>query len=131
MLEKIAWSQTFATGHETIDNQHRHLIDIINTLADGIGASSKELLIGVVEELKAYAGYHFQAEEALMESVNSPHLTDHRAEHRLFIDQIALFDLDVILASEGLAAEMLYYLRNWLTHHILKEDKKFVAALHV
>ncbi len=129
MPEKIIWNSTFQTGHESIDTQHLHLVDIINTLADSIGHSSKETLVGTVTELKDYAEQHFRTEEDIMESACSPHLSAHRTEHRAFIDQVTLFDLDVILASEGLAADMLYFLRNWLTHHILQEDKKFMADL--
>jgi hemerythrin len=129
MPEKIIWTANLETGIADIDNQHRHLVDIINTLTDSIGAATKETLIGAITELKAYAEYHFQAEEGIMETARSPYLPAHRGEHQAFIDQVTLFDLDVILASDGLAADMLYFLRNWLTHHILQEDKKFVAAL--
>lgn len=129
MHEKIIWNASLETGILDIDNQHRHLVDIINVLADSIGAATKETLIGVIAELKAYSESHFQTEETLMESKNSIYLDEHRTAHQVFIDQITLFDLDVILASEGLAADMLYFLRGWLVEHILGEDKKFAAAL--
>jgi hemerythrin len=43
------------------------------------------------------------------------------------VDQVLLFDLDVILASEGLAQDMHHFLRGWLTNHILVVDKKFAS----
>jgi hemerythrin len=54
-------------------------------------------------------------------------LKEHRAEHAAFVDQVLLFDLDVILASEGLAQDMHHFLRGWLTNHILVVDKKFAS----
>ena len=64
-----------------------------------------------------------------MEQNGYKDLEEHRDEHERFVDQILLFDLDIILATEGLAWDMLYFLRGWLTNHILLVDKKFSATI--
>ena len=56
-------------------------------------------------------------------------LEAHRDEHMAFVDQLQLFDLDIILASEGLAWDMYHFLIGWLTNHILVVDKKFSTSL--
>ena len=127
MTAKIIWDSNFETGIPEVDTQHKHLVDIINTLADSIGHTSMETLKDIVGRLKDYALYHFQTEEKIMEDAGYRGLQEHRAEHAGFVDQILLFDLDVILASEGLAWDMHHFLRGWLTNHILVVDKKFAS----
>jgi hemerythrin len=129
MNKKIVWDQSFETKIPEVDAQHQRLVEIINTLADGIGHASMDDLHGVLSQLKEYAQYHFRTEEALMEASNYADLAEHRDEHLAFVDQILLFDLDVILASDGLAWDMFHFLRGWLTNHILVVDKKFSASL--
>lgn len=129
MNTKIVWDTSFETGIDEVDAQHRRLVEIINSLAEGIGRASMTDLHGVLSQLKDYAQYHFRTEEGIMEAQAYPGLEDHRAEHRAFVDQILLFDLDVILASEGLAWDMFHFLRGWLTNHILVVDRQFAASL--
>lgn len=129
MNAKITWDSSFETGIPEIDDQHRHLVEIINTLSDGIGHATKKNLTDIILQLKEYAQFHFRAEEGIMEQNGYKDLEEHRDEHERFVDQILLFDLDIILATEGLAWDMLHFLRGWLTNHILSVDKKFSATI--
>jgi hemerythrin len=128
MNKKIVWDQSFETNIPEIDAQHRRLVDIINSLADGIGCSSMGELQEILAQLKEYAQYHFRAEETIMEAAGYAELAEHRSEHLAFVDQLQLFDLDIILASEGLAWDMHQFLGGWLTSHILVIDKKFSTS---
>lgn len=128
MNKQIVWDKSFETGIDEVDAQHRQLVEIINELEAGIGRASIKDLQGILSRLKEYAQHHFRTEEGIMEAKTYPGLKDHKAEHRTFVDQLLLFDLDIILASEGLAWEMFHYLRGWLTNHILVVDRKFAAA---
>lgn len=127
MTDPIIWDSSFETGIPEVDAQHKHLVDITNSLAEAIGHTPKEALKEIVGKLKDYALYHFQTEERIMEDRGYTGLKEHRAEHAAFVDQVLLFDLDVILASEGLAQDMHHFLRGWLTNHILVVDKKFAS----
>ena len=128
MNKKIVWDQSFETNTPEVDAQHRRLVEIINNLADGIGRSSIDELQQTLAQLKDYAQYHFRAEETIMEAAGYDELAEHRDEHLAFVDQLQLFDLDIILASEGLAWDMYQFLSGWLTSHILVVDKKFSAS---
>ncbi len=131
MNKKIIWDTSFETGIDEVDTQHQRLVEIINALAEGIGHASVKDLQGILSQLKEYAQYHFETEEGIMEASAYPELDSHKAEHQAFVDQILLFDLDVILASEGLAWDMFHFLRGWLTNHILVVDRKFATSLSV
>ena len=129
MNKKIVWNQSFETNIPEVDTQHRRLVEIINTLADGIGRSSMGDLQEILGQLKEYAQYHFRTEETIMDAAGYADLAEHRDEHLAFVDQLQLFDLDIILASEGLAWDMYHFLSGWLTNHILVVDKKFSTSL--
>ena len=129
MDKKIVWDQSFETHIPEVDTQHQRLVEIINALADGIGHASMDDLQRVLSQLKEYAQYHFRAEETIMEASGYTDLEEHRDEHLAFVDQLQLFDLDIILASEGLAWDMYHFLSGWLTNHILVVDKKFSISL--
>jgi len=129
MNKKIVWDQSFETNIPEVDTQHQRLVEIIGTLADGIGCASMDDLQAVLVQLKEYAQYHFRTEETIMEAAGYADLTEHRDEHLAFFDQLQLFDLDIILASEGLAWDMFHFLSGWLTNHILVVDKKFSTSL--
>lgn len=129
MVAKIVWDSSFETGIAEIDAQHQQLVRIINDLANGIGHASRETLAQIVEQLKDYAKYHFQFEEKLMDTHNYHEAKQHQTEHLEFTDQILLFDLDVILSSDGLAWDMFHYLKGWLTNHILQTDMRFAFSL--
>ncbi len=129
MDNKIVWDQSFETNITEVDTQHRRLVEIMNTLADGIGRASMNDLQEILSQLKDYAQYHFRTEETIMEASGYADLAEHRDEHLAFVDQLQLFDLDVILASEGLAWDMYHFLSGWLTSHILVVDKKFSTSL--
>ena len=129
MDNKIVWDQSFETNITEVDTQHRRLVEIMNTLADGIGRASMNDLQEILSQLKDYAQYHFRTEETIMEASGYADLAEHRNEHLAFVDQLQLFDLDVILASEGLAWDMYHFLSGWLTSHILVVDKKFSTSL--
>lgn len=129
MTDRITWNSSFETGIAEVDGQHMRLVEIINSLGDAVAHAPKDALKDIVGQLKDYAQYHFRAEEKIMEEAGYSGLEEHRAEHAMFVDQILLFDLDVILASEGLAWDMLHFLKGWLTSHILVVDKKFSAEL--
>jgi hemerythrin len=129
MNAKIVWDQSFETNIPEIDTQHRRLVEIMSTLADGIGCASMADLQDILSQLKEYAQYHFQTEETILEASGYADLAEHRDEHLAFVDQLQLFDLDIILASEGLAWDMYHFLSGWLTNHILVVDKKFSTSL--
>lgn len=125
----VEWDPSFATGIPSVDAQHQQLIHILNLLAATVEAGPTHAqLLDVVAQLADYASYHFAEEERLMEAMGYPELDEHRLEHQTFVNQIELFDLDAILATEGLAAEMLHFLKTWLCDHILGIDQRLGQA---
>ena len=136
-MEAFQWNHCFVTGLDTVDEQHRRLVDVINRFGVLVmrqeGASGAELQ-GVFAELAAYAQYHFAEEEALMLAarVDARHLAEHRQIHARFIDEVTLLHRNLPADSQQAARSLLQFLTQWLAYHILGSDQfmaKQIAAI--
>jgi hemerythrin len=85
------------------------------------GANIKQ---SVVEELLDYARYHFACEEGLMTEASYPKLAEHKEEHELFACRVLEFQKNYEQNSNH-SVELLWFLCNWVTHHIRETDAKF------
>jgi hypothetical protein len=66
--EPLVWSDRYATGVEAIDEQHMILVHTLNEAATKLAEdASVEHLDRITQDLLAYALYHFETEESLMQ----------------------------------------------------------------
>ncbi len=125
-MEAFVWDNNYTTGLERVDEQHHHLVDLINQLGDSLidGQLSAVTLESVFSELAEYASYHFGEEERLMEhwQVSSRHRDRHVEHHVHFIEQVSRMWNSRDTMNHP--AEILHgFLSSWLGFHILGEDQ--------
>ncbi len=124
----MSWSDSFATGIAEIDGHHQALIALVNELNDAVAVGSERAAnIAILERLAAYAQVHFDAEERLMENAGFPGLTDHKAQHHIARSTVHHFRNDYLEGRVVLNAELLSFLKTWLTEHILGSDLQYVG----
>ncbi len=126
----MRWTQGMSVGVPELDDDHRGLIDIINDLAALSGAEARPQSVrACLTRLHRYAPVHFGREEKVMTACGFPHLGVHQEEHRAFVLTMQGFNQslqgDPAALAGHLAEEILDYLKNWLTHHILLEDMAY------
>lgn len=116
-------------GVEQIDNEHRHLFELINRgiqmLDDGYMYDRYGEIKDLLEELNDYAERHFEDEEIYMEKIRDPELLLQRAAHVTFRDKIREFsfaDIDDLEEQQKLLENLMAYLAKWLYHHIISSD---------
>lgn len=118
-------------GIKKIDNEHRHLFEIVNSafrILQSEGISNKHTqLERIINELKIYSNTHFAHEEEYMESINDPELEIQKKQHLLFCKKIEELDIDRKNCKDEqeqqeMVKDMLAYLTRWLYHHILSSD---------
>ena len=78
-----------------------------------------------MEELIDYASYHFAMEELWMGSNNYLPLDEHSAEHDKFRTAMIDFKRDYNQGTLNISLDILIFLKNWLTDHILKTDSEY------
>jgi len=126
----MQWNSNLSVGIEEIDNQHKKLIEIINTLNDAMKTGKgSESLSGIVSELIEYTKYHFTAEEALMKDNNYPGYLSHKAVHSTLVEKVRDIELDLKAGKIALSVQVFAFLKDWLVNHIQGEDKKYAPFL--
>lgn len=122
----IEWNEQFLLGVPQFDEHHEHLVNLLNTTYDDFinGASNKSSQT-ILDELIDYATYHFSAEEYWMEKNNYPRLVKHQGEHKYFVDRVVTLQKDFHDGREKMSLEILSFLKNWLSSHILGSDADY------
>jgi hemerythrin len=130
-MSLIEWNNALSVGVGSIDNQHKELVYMLDTLSDAMQAGHGEDVLGkIFDDLIAYTVRHFGHEEALMKSHSYPDAANHEQEHHdLRTQAIALQD-KANAGSIVVTIDTLNFLRNWLVHHIQETDKAFGAYLN-
>jgi hemerythrin len=126
----IDWTDEFSCGIESIDNQHRQLVEITNKFAEGLkrGKGSSQMN-EILNELVGYTQEHFVFEEKMMEESGYTKFKQHQSQHRQLIQKIERFQFEFENGGKRITLEVRDFLRYWLTSHILKDDKAYVPTV--
>ena len=122
------FKEEYKTGIEFIDEQHKMLFNIADRgyllLKDDFTIDKYDKLVALIHELKDYTAFHFNAEEKYMESINYKRMFTQKTEHALFIKKLDDKDLkDIDENQDDAIQNILQFLNDWLTEHILGNDK--------
>ena len=120
--------EEYKIGVEQIDEQHKKLFELADKaymlLTDKFSLDKYDKIVGIVEELKEYTIFHFKSEEEYMESINYKRLFTQKIEHEKFIKTLDTIDLIHLDRNQDESlVKMLNFLNEWLTEHILRNDK--------
>ena len=127
---RVDWKDAYSVGIESIDQQHKKLINLINMLQTSVDYSTgeefeRECLAAVVD----YTKTHFVYEEGLMSKYGYPDFEAHKAQHQKMIDKIS----DLMAAyeehPESAMKDVLGFLKQWLIRHINGTDKQYSEFL--
>lgn len=122
----LHWNNSFSVLIDSIDEQHKKLISIIQNLGDVLCVGNINILdiSGILSELDEYARVHFSYEEELMKKYNYPDSENHFNQHnalRSKLDGINIFDVE---DYGTFLNDTLIFLVDWLKNHIIGTDKK-------
>jgi hemerythrin-like metal-binding protein len=127
----LAWNDNYSVGVNTIDQQHSGLFDIVNELhAAMMKGQAKNVLGALLDRLIKYTVLHFSYEERMMEAAKYPNLAAHRARHTDLTRQVKEFSARYKKGDANLNVELIRFLSDWLTRHILHEDKQYSSCLN-
>jgi hemerythrin len=127
----IDWNGSLSVGVQQIDNEHKKLVDLVNTLNDSMKTGkSKETLQNVFSELVDYTIKHFTNEEMLMQKVKYGNLAVHKREHDELTKKARVLKDDFIAGKMMISIEVRDFLKNWIINHIQKTDKLYTKAMN-
>jgi len=121
----IDWSNKLSVSVDSIDVQHKKLIDLINELnASMAQGKSNEVMEHILNELINYTSYHFQHEETMMRKHNYPGYSAHKAEHDGLVKIAVDLQHEFNSGQTRISLGVMKYLKAWLHDHILGTDMK-------
>jgi len=126
MKEFISWSDELSVGLQEIDEQHKILINLINRLFNEaiLHKADKTVISAILEELVQYTIVHFAVEESLFRIFDYPDTEMHQAHHDKLKQEVSSFQKK-FAGGAVIDIELMNFLRKWLTHHIMMDDKKY------
>jgi hemerythrin len=113
-MKKIVWKDEFSVGVERLDQQHR------------IFFRSKNVSSALVD-LTNYVSEHFLLEERLLQENGYPTLLEHSKKHTLYSERVAEFCKESLDGKSEVPDELIAFLADWWTSHILHEDMQYKA----
>jgi hemerythrin len=122
--EFVEWSDALSVGVTEIDDQHKELIKMLNKLNTAIhGGWGKETRREVINQLVEYTRVHFTTEESVMSIAGYPDVEAHKKKHHDLILKVKDYVSKYEKNPDASSYDLLFFLKQWLTEHIIKSDK--------
>jgi hemerythrin len=126
VLTLIQWAADLVIGIETVDREHRSLIDAINRVQTAVDdAYDSNIVLPLVVRTAKEAQSHFASEETAMVRAGYPGATLHALKHQHMMDQILAFISRYARDTSTLNQHWLNFFRDTMTNHIQNEDAIF------
>lgn len=85
----------------------------------------------LLRKLVDFTHTHFTDEEAMMAAANYPGLAEHKIKHRELMKQVEQYAARHERGEITVNLQLMNFLRDWFTTHILKEDMQFGLWLNM
>lgn len=130
-METIEWSNKYNLNVPEIDKEHKEFFKTINKAINVAKQHDidKEEISVVLYELTMYALSHFRTEEKYMEETKYEGAKLHYEEHKDFVMKTVDLCNRTVRGDYNIIKDLLEHLKQWLTHHIQKTDRKLANFL--
>lgn len=142
MAKILTWRDEWTLGIDTLDDDHREIVTVLQKMACRFGNRSEcpegwsenreagndcdEDLYAALDRFGGFVRRHFQREEEFIRTIDYPGLPDHRSEHALLMAEFTETVRE--LRERGvvqLGLQDLVALKQWVAAHILGADRRF------
>jgi hemerythrin len=123
----FTWTDEMSVSVKEIDDQHRHLVQMVNSLYRALVESGgRQQQAVAIQGMVQYAATHFKLEEDYMRKFRYEKAAAHIREHEVF--RAKARDLSERSKASGfiLTLEVLDFLKTWLNRHILGVDRQYM-----
>jgi hemerythrin len=83
IIMTIVWRKQMSVGNSIIDDQHRYLICLMNTIEITLSSDEhRDIFKTAIDQLVEYTRYHFEQEERIQYKMKYPYAYEHKIEHQ-------------------------------------------------
>lgn len=121
------WRDEYSVGNQTLDNQHKALLKICNTMGQCVADQTKDgdmLFHEILNDLSVYAKQHFRTEESILRQKAYPDLDSHVTEHTEYFEWLATLSYAALIGNvekDDLQARVV----SWWVNHICNSDMAY------
>jgi len=129
----VVWDDKYATGIGVIDAQHKHLLEMTNSLYKACITRDKELetvFKNVMSDMVKYVHFHFDAEINLLHAVKYPDCHNHKMKHDALIKDILAVVKEYHEGKHFVPNRFVRTLRDWILSHIAINDSEYGIFVH-
>lgn len=129
------FGENLYTGNETIDTQHKELIEKINRLLEVCERGDGRIAaLRMLNFLSEYTQFHFREEEQLQQEAGYPGIEQHREKHeelRRTVDEL----YEMLEEEEGPTDQFVHQVSlnviEWLYNHIQGFDRSVAEYINI
>lgn len=120
------WNPRYSVHIDEFDNHHKKLLELLRNMHQSMLDGRGRHVVGdILNELKSYTEYHFSAEEQKMEQFQYPKTEEHKKRHQKLISQLNELIDEYKNNEKQITNDTYLFLNQWLTNHIMKDDKQY------
>ena len=125
-MSSFIWTDEYATHIFEIDVQHKTLFRMVSELENAMRTGKGKLTLGkLLKDLVYYTKSHFETEERFMQEHAFPGYEEHAGKHKKMALKVADIHNKFDSGVTHISIDVMKFLQNWLSEHILKTDMKF------
>ncbi len=126
----VEWQDDYSVGIDSIDQQHKKLLNLINQLQTAVDYSTGEQFEReALDELVDYTKTHFTYEEGLMRDNDYPDFEAHKLQHEKMFNTVREVLSEYEKDHETAMSNAAEFLKDWLINHINGTDKEYSSYL--
>ena len=129
-IEVLPWKKDYSVSVDSIDDQHKKLVNIINDLNNAmLHEKGRDVIRKILTDLVSYTKEHFAYEEGLMKKNNYHDFENHKKVHIDLLKTVGTFYENFESGKAEMSREIMDFLKDWLAGHILGTDKKYSEVM--
>jgi len=131
-MSLIEWNKSYEIGIESVDHEHKEMIDLINALyADLQADAEKAEITRFLGEIHSKISAHFALEEKVMRELEYDEMTAHKDDHEVLLDEIRnIMDAYEDGGYTDMKDRLANHLETWFTEHFRTRDSRLHRFLH-
>ena len=127
----LTWNDDYSVHIDEIDEQHKLWVRMLNDLHDAMKAGKGKDKVGeTLSGLVNYTKVHFAKEEELMRSAGYRYFAEHKRIHEDMVKEVESLLTRYKSGELVITLEVMQFLKNWLSEHILLTDKNYGPYLN-
>ncbi|MCM1120019.1 MAG: hemerythrin family protein [bacterium] len=130
----IEFDESLLTGNNTIDTQHRELIERIAVFVSACEEGNGKIkAIKMMDYLTEYTEFHFSEEEKLQQDAGYPGYEEHKAKHeelKKTVKALHEFLEELEWPTAAFVEKVKEQVLNWFLKHIDGDDRAIVEYIN-